>query len=154
VRSRSMPIVLVLTCAAMVLACGEQPRPNLTALRQLPGDALSVTVVDGTGWVRELAIEDPSEPFRFQFQVENPDGREDVLVVHWIGAKCPDPPVEAIITLAPRADGVSLTVLEPWTLQGCHNAMGVSRQVELHLERSLPAARIDAEQQIDSPEDD
>jgi hypothetical protein len=149
-HSRSTAVALVVACATTVAACGELPRPNLTALRQQPRDALSVTVVDETGWVQELAIEDPSD-FDSNFRVVNAEASNEVLIVRWIGGLCADPPVDAVIGLTPRGDRVSLTLLERRTLQSCMNGVGIGRQVELRLDRPLPAVIIDAEHLFDQP---
>jgi hypothetical protein len=119
---------------------------RLTVIRDRSGDSLSVTVVDETGWVRELAIVTPTEPFgKPSFRVENGEGRDDVLVVRWVGGRCHAPPVDTVITLTPRGDRVGLTLVERWTLQACTNDMGVFREVELYLDQPLPADNVDAE---------
>lgn len=143
-------VVLVVACVGALAACMAAPRGNLTVIRDRPGDALSVTVVDETGWVSELAIVDPTEPFgRPSFGVENGKGRDDVLIVRWVGGRCRAPAVDTVITITRRGDRVGLTLQEKWSLQACSNDMGVFRQAELHLDQPLPAGKVDAEYLLD-----
>jgi hypothetical protein len=146
---RATVVATTLLSALALAACTTSP-PNLSGLSVRPDDSLQVTIVDETGRVAEMSIIDPVRPpFDAARVVTNLDGRDDVLVVRWIGGRCASPPVDARITLTPRADRVSLTVMEKWTLQGCTNAVGVMREVDLRLDRPLRADQVDAEHIMD-----
>jgi hypothetical protein len=129
--------------AAMLAGCSLLPplagiQITIPAHQDVP--ALPVTVVDDAGVVVEAATADIPEGFLGETSVEPVAGRDDAVVLAWMGGECDD---RAIIKIQPAGNRYRATAESPSSAMGC-SAVGVFRAVLLSLNKPVAAEAFDA----------
>jgi hypothetical protein len=124
--------------AVLVAACSLLPPPAgiQVTIPAAPGvQALPVTVVDHVGIVRNAAPADRPDDLDTRAVVRAIPGREDAVLLTWIGGDCDD---RAIVTIDPDGDRFKVTVEARSSATAC-SAVGIIRTLMITLTRPVGA---------------
>lgn len=102
--------------------------------------ALPVTVVDRAGIVREATPAEIPARFTGATTVQAVDGRDDAVVLAWMGGTCDD---RAVVTVEKAGDRYRVAVESRSSAMAC-NAAGVFRAVSLTLTQPVGSDAFDA----------
>jgi hypothetical protein len=129
------------TVVLVVAACGPSLPQTLTGTKVAAIDPLTVTVIDSTGFVRQMTFPNLAAGLDVVSGLEarNPDGDPSVLYLAWIGGRCPS---SVTIRVGATAGRVAVSLAQ--TSQECREQVGVIRAVELSFDRPMPADAVDA----------
>jgi hypothetical protein len=133
----------VAVAAVLLAGCSLLPPPAGIQLTIPAGEevrALPVTVVDNAGVISEATPVENPVGFSGQTTVQALDGRDDAVVLAWMGGACDD---RAIITIEQTGDRYRATVESQSSAISC-SAVGVSRAVLLSLNQPVGPDAFDA----------
>ena len=129
-----MPKILAAFVAALVAGCSFLPPPDgMQVTLPAVGDLgpHPVTVVDHAGIVRAATPSVANGVVNAGLAFQAVPGRDDQVLVTWLGGECDD---RTIITIDPDADRYRVHLETPSSALGC-SAVGIPRAVLLTLTR-------------------
>ncbi len=137
---RSLGVALV---AVLLAGCSMLPPPAGIQLTIPAGQevrALPVTVVDNAGIVGEATPAAIPEGFSGETTVQAVGGRDDAVVLAWMGGDCDD---RTVITIEQAGDRYLASVENRSSAMGC-SAVGILRAVLLSLTKPVGPDAFDA----------
>ena len=126
---RSLGVALI---AALLAGCSLIPPPaGIQITIPATGDvhALPVTIVDHAAIVRDAEPADIPNDIPWETAVHAVPGRDDAILLTWMGGDCDD---RAIVTIDQNGARYDMTVKAQSSAMGC-SAIGVFRAVRLTL---------------------
>jgi hypothetical protein len=140
---------LAIALAALLGACGA-PEPSPLGPRELAGtlpggQVLKVTIDDRTALLEGASLALPDADFSNRnkggLALRNPVDDPKRLLVGWLGGACAT--ASAVVIVDRSGSRISISVREPWTLQGCQFQAGQVKAVELRFSTAMPEEMVD-----------